>query len=232
MRRLVIVAALALTLAGCAHAEAQRSRPRPSPSTSPSPSPPPSDGGTYDTPRALVDAVSTHGGPQCNGFTNTGTGANWPTATCTDAGGSTWLVVTVPDGTDVTSVVDQLSGTADDERGALVGVNWLIVFSNTGQAVTVQASVGGQITTLAAKPKPKLNVIPGDGTFLVPAEAKPGTYRSVGGETCYWARLRNLTGGVDSILANGNPSGPAIVTILPRDKGFQTQGCGEWTKVH
>ena len=65
----------------------------------------------------------------------------------------------------------------------------------------------------------------------MPAEVKPGTYRTTGGENCYWARLRGFSGDLDDILANGNPTGPARVTIARSDKGFSTSGCDTWQKV-
>jgi hypothetical protein len=80
-------------------------------------------------------------------------------------------------------------------------------------------------------PGPGPNSVPGDGTFLVPSEAKPGTYRSAGGDICYWARLKGTSGSMDELLANGLPSGPAVVTIMPGDKAFETRGCGQWTPV-
>jgi hypothetical protein len=69
------------------------------------------------------------------------------------------------------------------------------------------------------------------GTWAVPDEVKPGTYVSDGGDGCYWARLRDLTGGINSIIANGGDVGRQRVTILRSDKGFETNECGVWRKV-
>ena len=72
----------------------------------------------------------------------------------------------------------------------------------------------------------------GDGTHRVGRDISAGTYRAprVGGLFgCYWARLRNFSGGLNSIIANGNESAPALVTIKRTDKGFETRGCGTWT---
>jgi hypothetical protein len=60
-------------------------------------------------------------------------------------------------------------------------------------------------------------------------DASPGTYRSAGGAGCHWARLRSFDGRLGAILAKDNPVGPALVTILPTDKGFDSHGCGTWT---
>ncbi|HEU5160514.1 MAG TPA: DUF4190 domain-containing protein [Streptosporangiaceae bacterium] len=86
------------------------------------------------------------------------------------------------------------------------------------------------MSTVGPASKPSQS-IPGDGTFRVPQDVQPGTYRTPGGEPCYWARLRNLSGDLDSILANGNPTGPTTVTIRSTDKGFETTGCDDWQKV-
>ncbi|MFI8917345.1 hypothetical protein ACIGW4_37875 [Streptomyces sp. NPDC053513] len=77
--------------------------------------------------------------------------------------------------------------------------------------------------------------IPGDGTFLVGQEVRPGTYRSAGpassGTDCYWARLKGTTGDSSDTLANNAGKGPATVTILASDKAFQTSGCTTWKRM-
>ncbi|WP_328966274.1 hypothetical protein [Streptomyces sp. NBC_00239] len=78
--------------------------------------------------------------------------------------------------------------------------------------------------------------IPGDGTFLVGREVRPGTYRSTGPASgtavdCYWARLKGTTGDVGEIIANHAGKGPATVTILDTDKAFQTSGCQTWKQI-
>jgi hypothetical protein len=80
------------------------------------------------------------------------------------------------------------------------------------------------------KPQPQKPSF-GDGTYQVGADIQPGTYRTrAGSPNCYWERLRNFSGGMNGILANGGTSAPAIVTIQPTDAGFNSQGCGTWTK--
>lgn len=71
----------------------------------------------------------------------------------------------------------------------------------------------------------------GDGTFQVGKDIQAGTYRTrVGSSGCYYARLKGFGGSVDDIIANDNTDAPAVVTISSSDKGFQSQGCGTWTK--
>lgn len=81
-----------------------------------------------------------------------------------------------------------------------------------------------------AKPKPTFATF-GDGTFQVGKDIQPGTYRMrQGADNCYYVRLKGFTGALDDIIANENTSNPAIVTIDATDKGFQSTGCGTWTK--
>ncbi len=71
----------------------------------------------------------------------------------------------------------------------------------------------------------------GQGTFIVNTDMKPGTYRSSKGDGCYWARLSGFTGTLSNIIANDfRLSGRALVTIRSTDKGFQSSGCGTWTR--
>jgi hypothetical protein len=86
-------------------------------------------------------------------------------------------------------------------------------------------------TTATPKPTQPPPATIEQGTWAVPDEVKPGTYVSDGGEGCYWARLRDLTGGINSIIANGGNVGRQRVTILRSDKGFETNECGVWRKV-
>ena len=70
----------------------------------------------------------------------------------------------------------------------------------------------------------------GDGTHRVGSDVQPGTYRTREGSSgCYYARLGGFSGEFDDILANGNATGPAIITIEPTDAGFESSGCGTWT---
>ena len=69
----------------------------------------------------------------------------------------------------------------------------------------------------------------GDGTHLVGKEIRPGTYRTKGTSSCYWARLKNFSGSLNAIAANNNASGPEVVTIARTDKGFESSRCGTWS---
>jgi hypothetical protein len=70
----------------------------------------------------------------------------------------------------------------------------------------------------------------GDGTHRVGRDIPPGTYRAAkANDGCYWARLRNFSGELSGIIANGNAAGPALVRIRRTDRGFESARCGTWT---
>ena len=78
------------------------------------------------------------------------------------------------------------------------------------------------------KPPPPEAAIAEDGIWLVGADVDPGTYRSTGGDDCYWARLSDTTG--EGIITNGLGANQ-VVTIVASDTAFETVGCGEWVKA-
>lgn len=96
---------------------------------------------------------------------------------------------------------------------------------------TEASKAAGRATGAPVRP-----TIPGDGTFRVPQDAKPGTYRSAGPDEsklgCYWARLDNTSGDTSAILANNLVQGPTTVTIKTTDKAFETSGCQTWARVN
>ncbi|WP_330296739.1 hypothetical protein [Streptomyces sp. NBC_00503] len=73
------------------------------------------------------------------------------------------------------------------------------------------------------------------GTLKVGVDIAPGTYKSAGstegGTGCYWERTKDASGSTDSIIANENPTGQAVVTIAPGDGYFKTQDCQDWKKA-
>jgi TolA-binding protein len=74
------------------------------------------------------------------------------------------------------------------------------------------------------------NTIPGDGTFVVGKDIQPGTYKSEGQDSCYWARLAGLGGGLDDIIANDNTSGPVTIEVSPGDRALELSGCAEFVR--
>lgn len=81
--------------------------------------------------------------------------------------------------------------------------------------------------TPAPMPTQEIAGLVKDGTHLVGTDIGPGIYVGLAGErlmdSCYWARLSNLTGS-DDILANDNAEGLYYLEVLPSDKALKT-GC-------
>jgi hypothetical protein len=109
-----------------------------------------------------------------------------------------------------------------------------------GPATTVTAPAHSIIeaptVTVTERPKPSARPGPkrvfGDGVWLVGRDIAAGTYTTSTAHGCYWERDRDLTGGLNSILANDLPSGShTVVTILPSDKAFDSERCGTWHKI-
>lgn len=70
-----------------------------------------------------------------------------------------------------------------------------------------------------------------DGNYIVGIDIQPGTYRTREKSSgCYYARLSGFGGSLSEIIANNNTDNPAIITILPTDKGFSSVRCGIWTQ--
>ena len=104
------------------------------------------------------------------------------------------------------------------------------------QPIAAASSAAGGSIKPAAQPTTDPNAISGDGTFAVPSQVKPGTYRTVvpnDSLDCYYERLKDASGSFDAIIANnnGSPGSQQIVEIKATDKFFKTEGCGTWTKV-
>jgi hypothetical protein len=82
-----------------------------------------------------------------------------------------------------------------------------------------QADIDQQVQTI------KDNTIT-DGIWQVGVDFDPGLYRAPGGGLCYWARLDSADTG--DIADNGLGKNPTVQL----DSGFfETQDCGEWTKI-
>lgn len=69
-----------------------------------------------------------------------------------------------------------------------------------------------------------------DGIYIIGTDITPGTYKNTGEQGCYYARLRGFSGSISDIIANDNVDAATIITISATDKGFESNGCGTWTK--
>lgn len=97
--------------------------------------------------------------------------------------------------------------------------------------VTVTVRVPVPAVTTAA-PVPVVETRPADtvseGTYEVGVDVAPGKYKTTGGKSCYWARLRDTA--ARDIIGNGIGDGPAVVTVRAGEL-FETARCAPWTKA-
>ena len=65
------------------------------------------------------------------------------------------------------------------------------------------------------------------GTYLVGRDIQAGRYRGEAGtgvlESCYWARLKDVTGSLNSIIANNNSNGQFFVEVRQSDFALSTK---------
>jgi hypothetical protein len=65
----------------------------------------------------------------------------------------------------------------------------------------------------------------GPGIYMVGENIPAGTYDGVlTGSAGYWARLRGTDGAIASIIENGIPRGPFVLTIEPGDTAIELRG--------
>ena len=92
----------------------------------------------------------------------------------------------------------------------------------------------------ASSSVPSSPTVFGDGTWHVGTQIDPGTYRTSGahglssttfGRTpCHWERDAAV-GPAERALGSDAVLGPDIVTVLPTDSLFVSQGCGTWSPL-
>lgn len=93
--------------------------------------------------------------------------------------------------------------------------------ANREAAITArEKAVGG------AEAAAKANTFAGDGVYLVGTDIQPGTYKSAGGDGCYWSR--NSKSG--DILGNDLGDGPTVVVVNASDFSLSVRDCAEFRK--
>jgi len=123
---------------------------------------------------------------------------------------------------------------------ALVGIGAVVGTEETTvpAPVTSTPQVDGSVDDSSDAPPapeptaPAGDTLPGDGTFVVGAEMKPGLWKGNDASGGYWATLKNVSGELDAIVANDNvASGNAYVQVGGAARYFEANGFTEWVKV-
>ena len=140
----------------------------------------------------------------------------------------------------VAVVVGGLIGTAvagDSGDGSGGGAAPSAEATVTATETVTEATSGTTAPGTAEAPrKASASEIPGDGTFTVGTDVRPGTYRSDGPQGgdisyCEWVRLSGFSGEAGDIIAANGGKGPTTVTIKATDKAFTSTGCKTWHKI-
>jgi len=64
-----------------------------------------------------------------------------------------------------------------------------------------------------------------------PAASRPAASTGNTDDACYWERTKDAEHRLESITANNNVTGTAVVTISAKDVYFKTAGCQDWKKT-
>ena len=96
--------------------------------------------------------------------------------------------------------------------------------ATTEAATTAATTTAAPTTTTAPPPLPTF----GAGTKIIGTDIQPGRYLSQGGTGCSFARLRDVSGTPDAVIASGNPTGQVFVDIDPTDAAFDSSDCADW----
>lgn len=124
-------------------------------------------------------------------------------------------------------------GSLDEIIANGTGGGYFTVTIGAGDAGFSSSGCGTWSADLSAVTDPA-GPIAEDGVYIVGTDVAPGTWRSDGGGGfgCYAARLSGFGGTLNEVITNDlSTDGGLVVTIAPSDRGFETTGCGTWTKV-
>ena len=100
--------------------------------------------------------------------------------------------------------------------------NWTYYRAN--EALKEQLSRATSSTPTTAPPANATGTY-GPGLYLVGEDIRAGTYDGVvDGSVGYWARLKGTDGAIASIIENGIPKGPFVLTIVSGDMAVELRG--------
>jgi hypothetical protein len=101
--------------------------------------------------------------------------------------------------------------------------NW--TYYRTSQALKEELGRAAASTSSTAASPSGAEGTYGPGVYLVGEDIPADTYDGVvDGNTGYWARLKGTDGAIASIIENGIPKGPFVLTIEPADVAVELRG--------
>ena len=124
-------------------------------------------------------------------------------------------------------------GSSGDDTATTAKPNATVTVTETPKAESAPSATKAPETKKATELNSKSTM--DEGTYEIGVDAKPGRYKTQVPESspgCYWARMKDDSGGLSSIIANDNVSPGALVSItVKQGEFFKSDGCGTWTMV-
>ncbi len=136
--------------------------------------------------------------------------------------------------------IDNAQRRVEQAEGELALAATQIKTAEAAAAAKAAAGVKARVDALAAKEAAVLarekavgtaeaeaaaNTFEGDGLYIVGDDIKPGTYKSDGGEGCYWERQSKGGEIIDNDLSNGS----TVVTVRASDFSLKVSRCAPFT---
>jgi hypothetical protein len=110
----------------------------------------------------------------------------------------------------------------------ILGVGCMAVLGSAGSVLSSAPSTTGPGPQAPALSSGPLTTF-GEGKYEVGKKILAGRYSTEGGDNCYFARLRDDSGKITSVIVNDISSGPNTVTVKAGEY-FQVRGNCTWTK--
>jgi hypothetical protein len=145
-----------------------------------------------------------------------------------------WMAMGITAG--VALVIGSLAGGSGDGTTVSPAATTTVTATATAtKTITEEASQQPTKAPTTTAPKPTKKAAPtiettmGDGTYEIGVDAKPGRYKTIAENSCYWERDKDDSGEFDSIIANDNVSDGARASVtVKKGEFFQSEGCGTW----
>jgi hypothetical protein len=120
-----------------------------------------------------------------------------------------------------------------DDSATTAGPTATVTATGTAEAESGPTASKAPTAKKTTRPEPESTM--NEGTYEIGVDAKPGRYKTRVPEDssgCYWEKLKDDSGGFNSLIANGdvNPGGRVSIT-LKRGEFFNSEDCGTWTRV-
>lgn len=132
---------------------------------------------------------------------------------------------------DMNSDVDAAPRARMPKRAWMMAAATFIVGLFSGFAIASDPVPPAPLTDGEQTVTPAEGIVPGDGTYLVGVDIKPGLYHSYrNASNCSWSRTKDASGEKRSVIAEDESGGDSYVH-LNKGEFFDTTHCRTWKRV-